>query len=204
MDARAAKRSLDTVIKKARVHLYKPIQVAEILYKDRVARDIELKDLETYRTQSRKWRDEVCMRILGRTSTSSARFQDNLFDSNATPPPVLVTLGEINRRYNGAVEAYIYEAFRQKHAQMSKWLDYVRYSDRTSFKLQNFIAGFRRDPGLARSVDKIAEVGTRKVGNKVFLLAFFVPSLNVVSKPSQVCLIRHIFFLLFLKLTHYI
>ena len=125
MDARVAKQSLDTVIRKARVHLYKPIQVAEILYRDRVARDIDLEDVETYRTQSRKWRDEVCMRILGRTSTSTAQFQDNLFDSNATPPPVLMTLGKINRRYNGAVEAYIYEAFGQRHAQMSKWLDSV-------------------------------------------------------------------------------
>ena len=80
MDNRAAKRSLDIVIRKARVHLYKPIQVAEILYRDRVDRDVDLEVLETYRTQSRRWRDEVCMRILGRTSTSSARFQDNLFD----------------------------------------------------------------------------------------------------------------------------
>ena len=38
MDNRAAKRSLDTVIKKARIHLYKPIQIAEILYRDRVGR----------------------------------------------------------------------------------------------------------------------------------------------------------------------
>ena len=144
MDNRAAKQSLDTVIRKARVHLYKPIQIAEILYRDRVVGDIDLENVETYRTQSRKWRDEVCMRILGRSSTSSARFQDNLFDPNATPPSVLVTLGKINRRYNGAVEAYIYEAFGQKHAQMSKWLDYVRHSDRTSFKLQNFIAGLRK------------------------------------------------------------
>ncbi|MDE2660024.1 MAG: HaeII family restriction endonuclease, partial [Acidobacteriota bacterium] len=37
MNARAAKQSLDTVIGKARIHLYKPIQVAEILYRDRVA-----------------------------------------------------------------------------------------------------------------------------------------------------------------------
>ena len=81
MDNRATKRSLDTVIGKARIHLYKPIQIAEILYRDRVVGDIELKDLETYRMQSRKWRDEVCMRILGRSSTSSARFQDNLFDA---------------------------------------------------------------------------------------------------------------------------
>lgn len=31
-----AKQALDAVIEKGRVHLYKPIQVAEILYRDRV------------------------------------------------------------------------------------------------------------------------------------------------------------------------
>ena len=158
MDALTAKQNLDTVIGKARVHLYKPIQVAEILYRNRVVGDIDLSDVETYRTRSRRWRDEVCLKILGRTSTSSAQFQDNLFDPNATPPPVLVKLGEINRRYDGAVEAYIYEAFRQRHAQMSKGLDFVRQSDKTNFVLQDFIEGFRRDPGLSRSVDKIFEI----------------------------------------------
>lgn len=29
-----AKNALDTVIEKGRIHLYKPIQVAEILYRD--------------------------------------------------------------------------------------------------------------------------------------------------------------------------
>lgn len=29
-----AKAALDAVIKKSRVHLYKPIQIAEILYRD--------------------------------------------------------------------------------------------------------------------------------------------------------------------------
>ena len=96
MDNLYAKQCLDKVVKKARIHLYKPIQLAEILYRDRVKCDIELGDLETYRTNSRKWRDKVCLRLLGRTSTSSARFQDNLFEENATPPPVLVKLGEIN------------------------------------------------------------------------------------------------------------
>ena len=46
-----AKKALDHVIEKGRVHLYKPIQVAEILYRDRVYQDIDLSRLEDYRTQ---------------------------------------------------------------------------------------------------------------------------------------------------------
>ena len=102
-----AKRSLDIVIEKGRVHLYKPIQVAEILYRDRVYKDINLSKLEDYRTQSKKWRDEVTIQLVGRKCTSSARFQDDLFNENATPPSVLVVLGKENRKTNGAVEAYI-------------------------------------------------------------------------------------------------
>ena len=158
MNNRIAKEQLDTVITKARVHLYKPIQIAEILYRERTEGDINLDDLETYRTLSRQWRDEVCRRFLGRTSTSSARFQDNLFEANATPPPVLKKLGEINHRHNGAVEAYIYEAFQQRHSQMSNGLALVSESDKTNFVLRDFIAFFSRDPGLSRSVDKIFEI----------------------------------------------
>ena len=158
MDSRTAKKHLDTVIKKARIHLYKPMQIAEILYRDRTVGDIDLDDLETYRTFSRQWRDKVCRKFLGRTSTSSARFQDNLFEANATPPPILRTLGEINHRHKGAVEAYIYEAFRQRHAQMLSGLALVSRSDKTNFVLKDFIAVFSRDPGLKRSVDKIFEI----------------------------------------------
>ena len=158
MNNRIAKKHLDTVIKKARVHLYKPIQIAEILYRDRVVGDINLDNLETYRTFSRRWRDEICRKFLGRTSTSSARFQDNLFEANATPPLVLRTLGEINRRHKGAVEAYVYEAFRQRHSRMSSGLALVNQSDKTNFVLKNFIEVFSRDPGLSRSVDKIFEI----------------------------------------------
>jgi type II restriction enzyme len=158
MNNLTAREHLDTVIRKARIHLYKPIQIAEILYRDRTVGDIDLDNLETYRTLSRKWRDKVCIKFLGRTSTSSARFQDNLFQENATPPPVLRTLGEINHRHNGAVEAYIYEAFRQRHSQMSSGLALVSQSDKTNFVLKDFIEVFSRDPGLSRSVDKIFEI----------------------------------------------
>ena len=66
MDNQTAKKQLDTVIKKARVHLYKPIQIAEILYRDRTVGDVDLDDLETYRTLSRRWRDKVCMKFSGK------------------------------------------------------------------------------------------------------------------------------------------
>ncbi len=158
MNNLTAKGHLDTVIRKARIHLYKPIQIAEILYRDRTVGDINFDDLETYRTLSRKWRDEVCRKFLGRTSNSSATYQDNLFEANATPPLVLKTLGEINHRHNGAVEAYIYEAFKQRHSQMSSGLALVSQSDKTNFVLKDFIEVFSRAPGLARSVDKIFEI----------------------------------------------
>ena len=45
MNNLTAKEHLDTVIRKARIHLYKPIQIAEILYRDRTVSDIDLDDL---------------------------------------------------------------------------------------------------------------------------------------------------------------
>jgi type II restriction enzyme len=122
MNITTAKQSLDKVIDKARVHLYKPIQIAEILHRDRVEQDITLSELATYRTQSKKWRDVICIQFLGRTSTSSARYQDDVFNDNAVPPAILEQLGKENRDENGIVEAYIYRKFLQRFSQMSMGL----------------------------------------------------------------------------------
>ena len=113
-----AKNALDKLIQKSRVHLYKPIQIAEILYHDRVYHDIDLAVLEDYRTKSKKWRDDICIELLGRRCTSSSKFQDNLFDDNAIPPTVIKVLGRENREKNGVVEAYIYRLFSNKHSQL--------------------------------------------------------------------------------------
>ena len=153
-----AKRALDIVIEKGRVHLYKPIQVAEILYRDRVHKDINLSNLADYRTQSKKWRDAVTIPLVGRKCTSSARFQDDLFNDNATPPSVLVALGNENRRTNGAVEAYIYNQFTNKHVQLSKALDYCLKATMQNFYVKDFIDSFWNEPGLKRSLDKIYEI----------------------------------------------
>jgi hypothetical protein len=42
MNIKEAKQALDKVIEKGRVHLYKPVQIAEILYRDRTKQNIEL------------------------------------------------------------------------------------------------------------------------------------------------------------------
>ncbi len=157
-DKREAKAALDKVIQKSRVHLYKPIQVAEILYRDRTVGDIDLARLDTYRTKSKKWRDDICIELLGRVCTSSAKFQDNLFEDNAVPPIMIEVLGTENRRTNGAVEAYIYRLFSNKHSQLEDALNYCLNANPDNFDVKKFIDSFWNEPGLRRSLDKIYEI----------------------------------------------
>jgi hypothetical protein len=42
MTLEGSKIALDKIIQKARVHFYKPIQIAEILHRDRVNQDIDI------------------------------------------------------------------------------------------------------------------------------------------------------------------
>lgn len=153
-----AKEALDAVIRKSRVHLYKPIQIAEILYRDRTRQDINLLNLEDYRTKSKKWRDDVCQVLLGRVCTSSAKFQDDLFNDTAIPPVLVNELGKENRRTNGAVEAYIYRRFTNKHSQLSDALNYCLEAKKEDFSVKRFIDSFWQEPGLKRSLDKIYEI----------------------------------------------
>lgn len=156
MSIQEAKDALDHVLKKSRVHLYKPIQIAEILYHDRVVEPLDLLDLETYRSKSKKWRDDMCIALLGRVSTSSSKFQDDLF--NAIPAPLLSEMGQYNRTHNGAVEAYIYEAFSAKHSQLSQALNDCFHARKETFEVQTFLSSFWQEAGLRRSLDKIYEI----------------------------------------------
>ncbi len=158
MSIQEAKIALDNLIRKARVHLYKPIQIAEILHKDRTENKINLNFLETYRNPSKKWRDDICLQFIGRISTSSARYQDDLFNENAIPPTILNILGQENKTKNGIVEAYIYRRFSERFNQMNAGLDYCRNNDFTRFQLSEFLFLFRNEPGLKRSIDKIYEI----------------------------------------------
>lgn len=156
--SREAREALDRLIAKARVHLYKPIQIAEILYRDRVHGDIDLADLQTYRSASKRWRDVVCIQLLGRVSTSSAKYQDDVFAPSAIPPEVLVELGALNRATGGEIEGYIYTRFAERIRSMNGGLDYCREQGVEGFRLGEFLNLFWVEPGLRRSIDKVYEI----------------------------------------------
>lgn len=158
MTREQAKATLDKIIQKSRIHFYKPIQIAEILYHYRMGELHDLMDLESYRSASKRWRDAISMEILGTVCSSSSKFQDNLFDSNAIPPEVLNVLGEENNATQGAVEAYIYRRFANKHGQLRVILDYCENATPLTFDVQCVIDSFWNEPGLKRSLDKVYEI----------------------------------------------
>lgn len=150
------KVALDKVINKGRVHFYKPFQIAEILRKARMGELSDLGDLESYRKTSKKWRNDVSMLLVGRVSTSSARYQDDVFNDSAMPPNLLKMLGKHNQ--SGEVEAYIYLKFKEKLGKLGDVRNYLFTTVPSSFSFDHFVGSFEQSPGLKRSVDKIYEI----------------------------------------------
>ncbi|MHB1697541.1 MAG: HaeII family restriction endonuclease [bacterium] len=152
-----SKNALDKIIKKSRVHLYKPIQIAEILYHYRKGQKIDPSDVETYRNISKKWRDEISKLLVGRASTSSQKFQDNVFDSNAMPPQLVKELAEYNKKHGGIVENYIYHKFKERLSLVCGAFEYLNAGP-DKFDLNEFLSMFVLSPGLKRSIDKVYEI----------------------------------------------
>ena len=59
-----AKMRPDSIIAKARTDFYKPIQIAEVLRKSRLEKNIDIWDLKTYQNRSLRWRDRVSWALL--------------------------------------------------------------------------------------------------------------------------------------------
>lgn len=155
-----AKQQLDTIMKKARVHWYKPVQIAEILYEHRRSPTFDLTDVEKYRTYSRSWRDRVSKQLVGRTCSSSSRFQDHLFQQTAVPPEHLAILGKANEESEppGVIEAYIYASMAVRWGLVTGLAQYLSRVTPGSFVLQDFLKLFHKAPGLKRSIDKAYEI----------------------------------------------
>jgi len=153
-----AKAKLDTVIKKGRVHFYKPFQIAEILRRHRLNSLTDLADLESYKNPSIRWRNEVSNLLVGRCSTSSAKYQHDLFNESACPPAALVALGKHNKKSNGEVEVYIYKMFESKISSIAEILCLIRQAKPETFDLEKLVETFEKKPGLRRSIDKVFEI----------------------------------------------
>jgi type II restriction enzyme len=159
------KERLDRFLNKQRVAMYKPIQVAEILYRVRLGLDgmnlDQIDNVEVYRNPSKHWRDTVSKMLIGQVSTSSQKFQDNLFEENAVPPSLLKQLAEVNNQFNGVVERYIYQRFALRQKAIRRVYDYVkrvREASLDQFDLTRFLSLFRAESGLRRSIDKAYEL----------------------------------------------
>ncbi|GAC1459259.1 MAG: HaeII family restriction endonuclease [Ktedonobacteraceae bacterium] len=156
-----AKDRLDHIINIARVQWYKPIQIAEVLYKSRLnTPNVDTRLLETYRIKSRRWRDEVCSKFLQKQkagSTSSSRYQDNVWDANAMTPELLAVLDQENKKNNGAVEKYIYLRFQATQEAVAGIITIVNSADPHTFDVASLFQAFQSQ-AVRRSIDKVYEV----------------------------------------------
>jgi hypothetical protein len=163
MKETASKTRLDSLIAKGRVDLYKPIQIAEVLHKHRILPEHEqfdLNDVESFRNRSRVWRDEVTLRLLSKRSTSSARYQDDIWNASAMPPNLLIPLDRFNQKSGGVVEAYIYQRFAARQGLVSSLIAELKNAQPSSFCIARFLGKFESEPGLRRSIDKGYEIVT--------------------------------------------
>jgi len=155
MDKKQALAKLDSVISKGRVEMYKPIQVAEVLHAARKDKKIKLSVLETYRTQSKQLRDTVTKELLGKVSTSSAKYQDDIWNESAVPPDAMRYLGEMNDKA-GEVEEYIYQNVWLKNSFLILIRDHLD-GIKTIKDLFSLFEAFKED-GMRTSEDRLFEI----------------------------------------------
>lgn len=117
-----AKAALDRFLRRKGQEAWRVIQAAEILHQKREHPQMDLADPDSYKKESRLWRDQMGERLLGKSYQPPVTGQDSLFYKNALPPEVLRVLGEENNRTAGAVEAYIYRKLTEKERTLDRLL----------------------------------------------------------------------------------
>ena len=153
-----AKTRLDLIIGKSRVDLYKPIHIAEVLYRSRTVGDFDISKLETFQNPSLRWRNEVTNKLAGKVSTSSARYQHDVWSETAMPLDFLVVLDAENKAINGAIESYIYSRYGERQGMVSSVISAIKDATPENFKLENLLELFVKESGIRRSVDKAYEI----------------------------------------------
>jgi len=155
-----AKQRLDKLIGKSRHRLYKPMQIAEILFRHRTQGHPDPSNLETYRRISNKWKADIALRLFGRKPSLNSRYEDQLFDEAVLPPRILTELSKENANptTEGVVEVYIYDQVGGSQLLLATMARDLESTTPTDFLLEDFIRHFENDPRLRRSVDKVYEI----------------------------------------------
>ncbi|MDR0520773.1 MAG: HaeII family restriction endonuclease [Planctomycetaceae bacterium] len=159
-----AKNRLDALIKKSRADLYKPLAVAEILYRHRL-QDLDINDLQSYRRKSYEWMREVILFIHRKTTALNSRYWDQMFDDSVLPPKHLQQLAEINRQYNGIVEVYIYAHIKAKFSAFAQLRQTIELASPETFSLDTFLGFFENNAKYRGSIDKAYEIAVYALFN---------------------------------------
>ncbi len=185
MNIAQAKHQLDRVLDKARVDWYKPIQVAEVLYHARTDAGIDTANLETYRNLSKAWRNEITQRLTGKRSSSSARYQDDLWNANAIPPSVLAVLDAENQRTGGQVEQYIYARYQASHSVLAQLMTLVKQGQAVPehFAVADLLVAIEAEQITRRSIDKVYEIITYSLFDT--LVSALQATIRVTLSPER-------------------
>ena len=158
INLKEAKSRLDKLIGKSRAHLYKPIGIAEVLYRNRIGLRLNMLDLQAYRRKSYEWCKDVSYRLYQRKPELNSRYWDQLFDPGLISPDVLEILANENRKNKSIVETYIYGQILDKYAGLLDIANSVQSVKPHDFDLKTFIGRFENDHRFTRSVDKAYEI----------------------------------------------
>jgi len=154
-----ARARLDYIINISRVDMYKPVHIAEVLYYSRTnPAGLDVADLNTYRNPSLRWRNLITRRLLNKISTSSARYQHDIWNETAMPPRFLAVLDLENKATKGAVEKYIYLKFTEKQNMVSDIILLLEQANPENFKLADLFEYFETNQAVRRSIDKVYEI----------------------------------------------
>ncbi|MDR0391626.1 MAG: HaeII family restriction endonuclease [Planctomycetaceae bacterium] len=161
-----SKKRLDKLIKKSRADLYKPIAIAEILYRHRV-NGLNIDNVDSYRRQSYGWMQDIIWQLHHKTTQLNSRYWDQLFDATILPPTQIQELAEFNNEHKGLIEIYIYAHVQSKY----RALTYLRQNLETmpvdEFSLDVFLGFFESNAKYRGSVDKAYEIAVYALFNTV-------------------------------------
>lgn len=180
-----AKKRLDVIIGKSRVDLYKPIHIAEVLYRSRTVGDFDIAKLETFQNPSLRWRNQVTQKLAGKSSTSSARYQHDVWNATAMPPEILVAFDAENKATKGAVESYIYARYGARQGTVASVISAIKEVTPEDFRLETLLELFIKEAGIRRSIDKAYEIVVYSLFETVIsaLAAQVTVSVAKTSKP---------------------
>ncbi|MDR1924542.1 MAG: HaeII family restriction endonuclease [Planctomycetaceae bacterium] len=179
------KERLNTLIKKSRADLYKPIAIAEILFHNRTEQ-LDVADLELYRRKSYEWMRDIIWQLHRKTTQLNSRYWDQLFNESVLPPSQLVKLAKINRQLNGIVEVYIYAHVREKFAAFSQLRQTLESLPPEQFSLNTFLGFFEQNVKYRGSIDKAYEIVVYALFNAIVDALQARITLAVVSESSHI------------------